>query len=43
VYTKAKRLLEGNPVVPLLREKIVSFQNTLPIVEDLRNKVCPSS
>jgi len=37
VYARAKRALEGNPVVGLLREKIAAFQNTLPVVSDLRN------
>ena len=37
VYSKAKRMLEANPVVALLREKISEFQNTLPVVSDLRN------
>jgi dynein heavy chain len=37
VYSKAKRMLENNPVVALLREKISEFQNTLPVVSDLRN------
>mmetsp|Transcript_44339 Transcript_44339/g.86753 ORF Transcript_44339/g.86753 Transcript_44339/m.86753 type:complete len:4144 (+) Transcript_44339:98-12529(+) len=37
IYSKAKRLLENNPVVPILRKKISHFQETMPIVTDLRN------
>ena len=34
---KAQRLLEGNPVVQMLKERIVKFKETMPIVVDLRN------
>jgi len=37
VAAKAKRMLESNPVVGLLRDKISAFQHTLPVVSDLRN------
>jgi hypothetical protein len=38
VAMKSSRVLEGNPVVPVLRERIAKFQETMPIVVDLRNE-----
>jgi dynein heavy chain len=38
VYSQAKRMLSDSPVVPLLRRRVAEFQNTLPVVSDLRNE-----